>query len=72
MVSSCNAHSSVGVVYPKDPGRCRFLSADDSFHHELEKQRLGALPVIQSRLDPYVLDVHWNGSAGEYVQYPVS
>ena len=72
MVSPCNAHPGVSVVYPEDPGLGRFLSADDYFHNELEKQRLGAFPVLQSRLDPYVLDVHWYGSAGENVQYPVS
>ena len=72
MVSPRNAHPSVGVVYPEDPRLGRLLPADDSFHHELEKQCLGALPVLQPRLDPNVLDVHWYGSAGENVQYLVS
>jgi hypothetical protein len=72
VVSPCNTHSGVSVVYPEDPGLCRLLSADDSFHYELEKKRFGAFPVFQSRLDPYILDVHWYGSAGENVQNSVT
>src|SRR6266851_6456054 len=72
VVSPCNAHPSVGVVYPEDPRLRRLLSADQSFHNELEKQCLGALPVLQPGLDPYILDVHWYRGAGENVQYFVT
>jgi len=72
VVSPCDAHPGIRVVYPEDPRLGCLLSADDSFHHELEEQRFGALPVFQSRLDPNVLDVHGYGSAGENVQYLIS
>lgn len=59
------------MVDPEDPGLCRLLAADDALHYQLEKQRLGALPVLQPRLDPDIFDIHRYGSAGQHVQYSV-